>query len=137
MKEPEKGSTAEPELRNLLWEREPVLSFPLPRIALPTGAPRRVVRYYRKLEEAWLRRWEGEVYQRACAAAQEARSRSRPFEPWNAGLTAEVNCEEGRILVCWKAEECIGKGRCVLSRTDAWQLPGGLPELPIRGRRKK
>lgn len=137
MKGPEKGKSAASERRDLLWEGEPVLSFSPPGVMLPAGTPRRVARYYRGVETAWLRRWEGVLYRRACEAARTARERSRPFEPWSAGLTAEVTREEARLLVHWEAEECSGGPRYRLSRTDVWQLPGGMPELSGKKRREK
>ena len=129
MKRPEERTPVSPEVRTLLWEGEPVLSFLPPRVVLPGDAPRRVTRYYRRLERMWRQRWEGAVYQRACTAAQTARSRSRPFEPWSAGLTAEVSREEQMLRVRWEAAEQAGGRRCVLSREEVWQLPGGLPVL--------
>ncbi len=124
-------------IRTLLWEGEPVLSFSVPKLTLPVTAPRRVERYYRRLERMWRERWEGLLYQRACAAAQTARSRSRPFEPWSAGLTAEVSREEGVLRVRWEAAEQAEGRRCVLSREEKWQLPGGMPVLPPKRTGKK
>ena len=95
MERQKKGPEAPPEVRTLLWEGEPVLSFSPPKVPLSAQAPRRVVRYYRRLERMWRERWEGEVYQRACRAAATARAGSRPFEPWQAALTAQVSESEG------------------------------------------
>ena len=137
MKKREQERPASTGVRTLLWEGEPVLSFTQPRIVLPVTAPRRVERYYRRLERAWRERWEGVLYRRACDAAREARSRSRPFEPWSAGLTGEVSREESELRVRWEAAEQAGGRRCVLSREEAWQLPGGMPVLPSKGVGKK
>lgn len=130
MKRQEKETLRPSGLQTLLWEGEPVLSLRPPAVQLPAPAPRRVARYYRRLEAAWLHRWEGPLYRRACAAAQEARSRSRPFAPWIAGLTAEAEAQDGLLRVRWQAEEEAEGRRCVLSREDLWQLPGGAPVLP-------
>ena len=127
---------AGPEPRILCWEGEPVLTFFPPRIKLPPLTPRRVAAYYRRLESAWLRRWEVVLYRRACAAAGAARSRSRPFEPWSAALTAELSEEEGVLLVRWTAAEMVQGRRGILSREDRWQLPGGTPlRSPNMGKR--
>lgn len=129
MKKPEKGRDAESEPQILLWEGEPVLSFHPPVVVLPAGMPRRVLRYYRRLEGNWLRRWEGEVYHRACTAAAEARAGSRPFTPWTAALKAEAELLEGekRLCVRWQVEEMLGGRRGILYQGDVWQLPRGEP----------
>ena len=130
------GQTAQ-EVRVLLWEGEPVLSFRPPKVALPLGAPKRVTAYYRRLEQMWRERWEKTVYLRACAAAQAARDRSRPFDPWSAGLEAETAAEGDVLRVRWQAEEVADGRRCALSREDLWQLPKGTPLLPPKPSRKK
>lgn len=137
MKKAEQEGPISAGVRTLLWEGEPVLSYVPPKIVLPVAVPRRVERYYRRLERMWRERWEGVLYRRSCAAAQEARSRSRPFEPWSAGLTGEVSKEENELRVRWEAAEQAGGWRCTLSREDAWQLPGGMPVLPPKGVGKK
>lgn len=125
------------QVQNLLWEGEPVLVFTRPKIRLPIGAPKRVERYYHRLELMWKERWEKTLYRRACAAAQAARSSSRPFEPWSAALISEVMEEEGLLHIRWRAEE-QAKGRChSLGREESWQLPGGMPVLPPKGSGKK
>ena len=137
MERQKKGPEAPPEVRTLLWEGEPVLSFSPPKVPLSAQAPRRVVRYYRRLERMWRERWEGEVYQRACRAAATARAGSRPFEPWQAALTAQVSESEGVLLVCWEAAEQAGGPCCRLRREEAWQLPGGTPVPPAGKAGKK
>ena len=124
-------------VQTLLWEGEPVLSFVPPRVALPADAPRRVVRYYRQMEALWRARWEGPLYRRSCAAAQAARSRSRPFTPWSAELTAELTRTDGVLRVRWEAAEQLGGGHRTLYREELWQLPGGLPVPPPRRTGKK
>ena len=116
-----------PETQTLLWEEEPVFSFPTPKIPLPVGAPRRVAAYYRRLEQMWQTRWEKTVYQRACAAAQEARAGSRPFNPWSARLTAAAVERDGLLGVRWEAEEQLGGRKAVLCRGEVWRLPRGTP----------
>lgn len=137
MEQQKKAPEAPPETRVLLWEGEPVLSFSPPKVSLPAQVSGRVIRYYRRLEQMWRERWEGEVYQRACRAAAEARAGSRPFEPWKAALTAQVSESEGVLLVCWEASEQAGRPCCRLKREEAWQLPGGTPVLPAGKERKK
>ena len=133
----EREKQGEETSRSLLWEEEPVLIFQMPHVELPPDTPRRVTAYYRRLEGMWQGRWEGTLYRRACAAAQTARDRSRPFEPWSAALTAEAAGEEGLLRVRWEAEELASGRRCLLAREDLWQLPGGTPAGFGQNSRKK
>lgn len=132
-----KAEQTTPETRVMLWEGEPVLSFRPPRVPLPLGTPKRVAAYYRRLEQMWKDRWEKTVYPRACAAAQAARDRSRPFDPWTAGLEAETEKEDDILRVQWEAAETANGRRCALSRADLWQLPKGTPVLSSKGAAKK
>jgi len=137
MERQKKDSELPPELRTMLWEGEPVLLFSPPSVPLSAKEPKRVRNYYRRLERMWLERWEGEVYRRACRAAAAARAGSRPFEPWQAALTAQVSESEGILLVSWEASEQVGGPCCQLRREEAWQLPEGTPVLPAGKAGKK
>lgn len=119
----------------LCWEGEPVLRFIPPEVRLPEGMAGlgRVERYYRRVAEQWRRRWEGEVYQRACAAAREARAGSRPFTPWQAGLTQTTACQSDACLSLYLDawEDGGARRRAVVRQGDTWTLPKGFP-LPLR-----
>lgn len=137
MKKLGKNESADMQMRTLLWEGEPVLVFSQPRIGLPADTPKRVGNYYHRVERAWQERWEKTLYQRACAAVQAARSNSRPFEPWSATLVSEVMEEDGLLRIRWRAEERVIGRSYTLCREELWQLPGGMPVLPLKDSRKK
>ena len=126
--------------RALLWEGEPVLVYAPPELVLPAGAPRRAARWCRRLEAAWRKRWEGPLYQRARAAAQEAWAASRPFQPWQASLAGTWTEGEGLLCLRWEAAETVNGRRCALWGSALWTLPGGAPataeELLGRGWRR-
>ncbi len=120
--------------RVMNWEEEPVLTISLRWPKLPEQPPglRRVGRYYHHLSEQWKRRWEGELYQRACATAANARASSRPFKPWTAGLDFYITCQEpGLLSLRLDAAEDPGSGRPVILRQgDVWALPSGTVRTP-------
>ena len=126
--------------RALLWEGEPVLVYAPPELVLPAGAPRRAARWCRRLEAVWRKRWEGPLYQRARAAAQEARAASRPFQPWQASLTGTWTEGEGLLCLRWTAAETIKGRRYHLWGSGLWAMPSGRPaaaeELLGRGWRR-
>ena len=117
--------------RSLLWEGEPALVCTVEPLDLP-GAPARVARYYRRLEEAWLARWEKVLYPRACAALRAARQRSRPWRPWEARLAAAVTLRTEALLslTVEAAERLDGPRPVLLRRGGVWTLPDGRPAEP-------
>ena len=114
--------------KTLAWEGEPVLTYTVKALALPT-APARLERYYRRTEAAWTARWEKILYPRACAALRAARAASRPFRPWEASLTPAVTLDapERLSLTVDAVERLDGPHAVTLRRGDAWALPGGKP----------
>ena len=72
------------EERTLTLEGEPVLTYALswPAVENAGLGGRWISRYYARLAGSWRRRWEREVYWRACLALAEAREGARPFQPW-------------------------------------------------------
>ena len=113
--------------RTLLWEGEPVLLLAPPDLAPPPGAPRRAERWCRRLEAAWMKRWQGPLYRRACAALGEARAASRPFQPWQAALAGTWTEGEGILCLRWEAAETVNGRRCALWGSALWSLPRGAP----------
>ena len=65
--------------KTLAWEGEPVLTYTVKALALPS-APARLERYYRRMEAGRLARWEKVLYPRACAALRDARAVSRAVQ---------------------------------------------------------
>ena len=117
--------------RVLSWEGEPVLSLSLrtPRLAGEGAAVRRINRCYEKMARLWQDRWEGPLYQQACAAAQADRAAQRPVRPWQAQLDFTVTLLEGELLsLYFDIYEYAGGAHGMTQRQgDTWQIPAGAP----------
>ncbi len=125
----------QPQQKTLTLEGEPVaqLSLSLPQIKSGGRGGQRINRYYQALGRAWLRRWEGEFYCRACLALSRCREESRPFAPWVGTLEGRATCQEGdRLSLCLDVKEVQGDGRPLCLRlADNWTVSTG---SPISGR---
>lgn len=129
--------------RVLKQDGKPVLSFSILRPAFPeTGKTERVERYFARLAEQWERRWTDVLFPRACRAAADAVSSSRPFDPWQAKLTYTVTLWEPPLLsLRLDAEEQTGGSRPLLvCQGETWDLGSGYPRplrsfFPARSRR--
>lgn len=112
---------------------EPVLTLTirLPKLTGETAAVRRIARCYRRLSDVWRARWEGTLYQSACAAQTEASAASRPFRPWEAQLGYTVTYhEKGLLSLYLDAYEYTGGAHGVTTRfADTWDLRTGFPRL--------
>lgn len=121
----------ETEARALTLEGEPVLKYSLSRPRIEGGGlgGRWISRYYARLAQSWRRRWEREVYWRACLDLAAHRERSRPFTPWTGELTGEtVLLRDGTLSLRFFGCEVRGDGRPARVRWgDVWSLREGAP----------
>lgn len=122
--------------KEILWnetlehEGEPVL---LLCISLPAPEDevrplRRAGRYYARMGEAWKSRWRTRLYPQACAALQEARENSRPFQLWRAELSYRVTLEE-ESLTSLRVDAAERRGTApglTVRRADTWDMKTGL-----------
>lgn len=122
----------------LLW------SFKMPIIPENKKKGKWVQQYYHKVEKIWRKRWEEEVYHKACADLQEKRSGSRIFTPWKVSLMGEGEFVDSAILsVGLKSTQKTGKGlTCMSFCGDLWNLDIGAPlsaqrELALKGVSKR
>lgn len=86
-------------------------------------------RYYGHVKESWRRRWEREVYCRACLDLADRRARGRPFRVWRAELATQVTWQEGGLFSLWQeGRESWGYDKpLLLRRGDTWSLAQGVP----------
>lgn len=89
-------------------------------------------RYYSRAAECWRRRWEREVYCRACLDLADRRAQGRPFRVWQAELETQITLQEDGVLSLWQeGRECCGYDRPrLLRRGDTWSLAEGAP-IPL------
>ena len=89
----------------------------------------RIGRYYRRAAEEWRRRWEREVYLRACLDLADRRAQSKPFKVWTARLDTCITRQGDGLLSLWQeGTEVWGYDRpLVLRRGDTWSLAEGAP----------
>ena len=133
--------------KKIMWsqtlerEGEPVLelSMVLPEPEGSGPGAVRLARYYRRLGELWRVRWSALLYPRACAALEETRAGSRPFQPWRGALTHRVTWTGGRYTSLYvDVTEARGRSRPLTVRSSGtWRVrcgtPVALPEvLPSR-----
>ena len=88
-----------------------------------------VNRYYRRAAQVWRRRWERELYCRACLDLADRRVQGRPFRVWQAELVTCITLQEGALLSLWQeGREHWGYDRPLfLRRGDTWSLTVGAP----------
>ena len=123
----------ETEARALTLEGEPVLKYSLSRPRIEGGGlgGRWISRYYARLAQSWRRRWEREVYWRACLDLAAHRERSRPFTPWTGELSGETALlRDGVLSLRFFGCEVRGDGRPARVRWgDVWTVREGTPKL--------
>lgn len=146
MKEQEKARvTWQTEERVLTLEGEPVLRYTLtwPEVTGAGAGGRRISRYYARLARLWGRRWQREVYWKACLALAQCRGASRLFVPWEGGLKGEVALwRDGLLSLRMEGWEVRGNGKPNRVRWgDVWKVREGAPcplkEWMPKGRRWK
>lgn len=114
----------------LLAEEEPVLfcRCTLPALSrLEGAAQRRINRYYQRVEERFQRWCKRRLFSKANLLRREARSASRPFDPWTAVLSFSSEPLEGHLLsvtLDYRREQC-GKNLFSKQHTDVWNLENG------------
>lgn len=122
----------EEESRVLTLEGEPVLKYALSRPRVEGAGPggRWISRYYAGLAGRWRRRWEREVYWRACLELAARREESKPFTPWTGELTGETALlRDGVLSLRFFGCEVRGDGRPARVRWgDVWKLREGAPK---------
>lgn len=122
----------ERENRVLTLEGEPVLSYALswPKIEDGGLGGRWISKYYAWLAHSWRRRWEREVYWRACLELAARREEARPFTPWSGELTGETALlQDGVLSLRFFGAEVRGDGRPARVRWgDVWKLREGAPK---------
>lgn len=122
----------EEEKRILTLEGEPVLKYVLswPRVEGAGLGGRWISRYYARLAQNWRRRWEREIYWRACLELAARREESKPFTSWTGELTGETALLRGGVLsLRFFGCEVRGDGRPARVRWgDVWELREGAPK---------
>lgn len=122
----------ETEERVLTLEGEPVLKFSLSRPRIEGGGlgVRWINRYYIRLAAQWRRRWEREVYWRACLELAGQREAARPFTPWTGELRGETALfRDGTLSLRFFGSEVRGDGKPARVRWgDVWNLREGAPK---------
>lgn len=86
-------------------------------------------RYYSHAADQWRRRWERELYCRACLDLADRRAHGRPFRVWQAELDTKITLQENGLLSLWQeGREYCGYDRpLLLRRGDTWSLAEGAP----------
>lgn len=119
------------EAKQLKLRGEPVLALDVswPEVQRGGSGGRRVNRYYRQVVQTWRKRWEKELYCRACLELAACQEEGRVFHPWSARLEGQVTFQdEETISVVMDAWEDWGDGRPLQVRTaDIWTVPDGRP----------
>lgn len=109
----------------------PVLQLDLSWSELPDACPgfRRINRCCRHFIQVWRQRWEGGLYQDACAAAQEAIQSGRTFLPWQGSVSYTVALQQGELLSLYADvfEYTGGAHGNTIRWADTWQIPSGVP----------
>lgn len=119
------------EWRLLTLEGEGVLEYALrwPQVEGAGLGGRWISAYYRRLAESWRRRWEREVYIRACLDLVQRREEGRPFTLWRGELTGEVALlRDGLLSLRFLGWESQGaKPPCRVRWGDVWKVRQGAP----------
>lgn len=117
--------------RTLTLEGEPVLEYVLywPEVAGGGLGGAWITRYYARLARSWQRRWDREVYWKACLELGQRRQNARPFTPWQGELRGEVTrLEAGVLSLRFTGWETRGDGRPNRVRWgDVWNVRQGAP----------
>ena len=137
----------EEERRRLTLQGEEVLDYALrwPQVEGAGLGGRWISAYYRRLAAGWKRRWEREIYLRACLDLACRRAESKPFTPWRGELTGEVALLQDDLLSLrftgWESQGSKPPNR--VRWGDVWKVRQGAP-CPLgellagqRGWRKK
>lgn len=135
MKKREKEPELTVEIKEQAWdftlEEEVVLRCELtwPECTGTWKGLRAINRYYHRVAQVWRKRWEREVYVRACLDLAERRAQGQSFRPWQASLTTQVTRQEvGLLSLIQDAAEQAGYDRPVtVRRGDTWSLETGTP----------
>ena len=121
--------------RSLELEGEPVLEYTLswPELKGAGLGGRWINAYYAHLAKSWQRRWEREVYWKACLELAQRRQAARPFTAWKGELKGEaVLNENGLLSLRFTGLEIRGDGRPNRVRWgDVWKVRQGAP-CPLR-----
>ena len=88
------------EEQTLTLEGEPVLRYQMawPEICGGGLGGRWISRYYEHLARSWRKRWQREIYWKACLELAVCRSVSRPFALWTGSLNGEVTLWQDGLL---------------------------------------
>ncbi len=129
--EPELTVEVKEQVWNMTLEGEPVLHCVLtwPELKGTWKGINAINRYYSRVVQIWQRRWEREVYLRACLDLADRRAKGRPFQLWQAQLTTQITRQEGELLsLIQDGTEQAGYDRPVtVRRGDTWSLDQGAP----------
>lgn len=115
----------------LTLQGEPVLTCQLTRPQL-TGrgrGVRAINRYYQRVAETWKRRWDRELYLRACLDLADRTAAGKSFQPWQAQVDTCVTLDNGELLSLWQeGRERQGNRPAFVVRTgDSWHVQTGAP----------
>lgn len=115
----------------LTLEGEPVLIYRLswPQLKQGRRGRAKINRYYRALIRSWKRRWDQEIYWKACLDLVQQRSVSRPFTPWRGELSGTVTYwRDGLLSIRMEGWETRGSGHpCKVRWGDVWRIKEGAP----------
>ena len=124
----------------LLWQTkqqtltlsgQPVLEYQLcfPQLTQSGLAGRFISAYYRRMAHVWERRWQQEVYLRACLDFSQRQAAGKPFIPWQGSLQGELTLLEVPFLsVHFSGLEKQGNiNPCRVSWGDVWNMKTGAP----------
>lgn len=109
----------------LLWESVPLItcSLSLPHVSGNGPGPRRIDRYYRRVERILLARLK-ELHPKFCALADQALAASQPAPFCHVWTDWELGCLDERFLsIGWNLHSETG----VSHHCDLWELPWGAP----------
>ncbi|MBQ3135024.1 MAG: DUF3298 domain-containing protein [Oscillospiraceae bacterium] len=90
---------------------------------------RAINRYYRRVAETWKRRWNRELYCRACLDLADRGAAGKRFQPWQAELTTCVTLTSGDRFSLWQEtkEQQGNQPPFVVRRGDSWNVRTGAP----------
>lgn len=118
---------------DMMLEGEPVLHCEItwPELKGTWKGIGAINRYYDRVVQMWKRRWEREVYLRACLDLADRRAQGRSFQVWQAKLSTKITRQEGDLLSLFQdGTEQAGYDRPVtVRRGDTWSLTQGVPRL--------
>lgn len=90
---------------------------------------RAINRYYQRVAEEWRRRWNRELYLRACLDLVDRMADGGRFQPWQAQVETCVTLDRGDLLSLWQEgrEQAGHQPAFVVRRGDSWSLRTGAP----------